>query len=102
MVAKRQVPADEPAAHTLEERGDGLFPIFGFGHHSLDGIGREPATGDVDGHGVSPPKRRKLPVVAPFVSELYAHSQTASRPIHWNPRGVTKHASDVNGPSASI
>ena len=38
MVAKGQVPLDEPASDTLEEFGNSLLTIFWIGHHALNGI----------------------------------------------------------------
>jgi hypothetical protein len=51
---ERQVPADELAAAALEKIGDGLLSILWFGQHAFDGVCRELASGDVDGHAISP------------------------------------------------
>jgi hypothetical protein len=71
-------PMSLPTA-AFEQIGDGLFPILRLGKHALDSVCRELASGDVDGHGISPAERWKVPVFAPYRLRLYARSQTDTR-----------------------
>jgi hypothetical protein len=73
MPTERQVPAYQFAAAALEEIGDGLLSILWFGEHAFDGVSREFSSGDVDGHGLSPPEV-KAPRLAPQFATLRPHS----------------------------
>jgi hypothetical protein len=53
VAAEGQVPAYESTADTLVEVGNHFLAILGFREHSLDGVCRELAAGDVNGHGQS-------------------------------------------------
>src|SRR6516162_3120535 len=77
MVPEREVPADELAADTLEQVGDGILAVLRLGEHTLDCVRRKFTARYVNGHGISPDACPRLPSL--MDTPLYVRGEMDAR-----------------------